>query len=212
MIGFIENTDTSDIRKMAYKNGEFQILPYSAWAQHDPVAIRLFLHEEALYSIPTEEVVEFIDELIGEHTAIEIGAGHGLWGRELDIPLTDSKLQERPEVKLMYLMAKQPLIKYPQDIIKLRASDAIKRFKPHTVFASYFTPICEGAKYMEGDEVYRDDERLFPNWGVKRYIKIGSINTHGNNPLMKLAHEEHNPIELITRAEKVNQRIFIWNF
>ena len=58
--------------------------------------INLFLRQTALYTFPTTELVEWLRSEIddgGEFApdAIEICCGSGWLGRELDIPITDSK-------------------------------------------------------------------------------------------------------------------------
>lgn len=86
-----KEADSQKIREGVYKDGEFQILDASFWNQFRQFDILKFMNEEALYVLPTEELLCFLDNEIGEDTALEVGAGRGLIGRELNIRTTDRK-------------------------------------------------------------------------------------------------------------------------
>lgn len=109
---------------------------YRTACTHDE--LRVWCHYNSIYQLPTTELIDFISEHI-EGKAIEIGSGNGCIGRSLNIPMTDSKIQESDEVKFLYAMYKQPVVKYPSDIIHMEASKAINKYKPNTVVACWVT-------------------------------------------------------------------------
>lgn len=204
----VSETDVRAVRKVVMDGRRMRILPASVWRSLDWNAVRLVLHNTGTYVVPTEELLDYLDELIGDYKTIEIAAGNGWIGRELDIPLTDSCLQrDNKVVALSYKMMEQPTIHYPKDIIKLEASAAVRRFKPHTVLGCFAT------------HKWRDDVQQGNCWGidfediyahVQRIILVGNIKIHGYNPLMELPHQTIELPGLITRCNDDLNRIFIW--
>lgn len=151
-----------------------------------------------------------LDDLIGDYKAIEIGAGTGSIGRLLDIKMTDSYLQQdNTAVRLYYEMAKQPVIKYPADVIKADALTAYRRFKPECMLGCYVTHLWREG--MQGGNMFGVDfERLLPL--LKHLILVGNLRPHGGNSIMALDHTEidlHG--DLITHSDDRDQdRIFVW--
>src|SRR5271170_675184 len=80
-----------------------KLLSYKEYDKIDRIALKLFCHATGRYGLPTIELVEYLKELIGGRSAIEIGAGNGDLGRHLGIPMTDSRLQEDPVIRERYL-------------------------------------------------------------------------------------------------------------
>lgn len=102
-VGVIEKgTTTENIRKTVMEGREMRILPASVWESFSWSEVRLLLHETGTYVVPTEELIEFLDGLIGEESAIEICAGNGFIGRELGIPVTDSYQQQDDPATSLY--------------------------------------------------------------------------------------------------------------
>lgn len=205
-----KETNTKNIRSIVMTGREMNILPADVWNSFPWGEMRLLLHETGTYVVPTEELVDYLDRLIGEESAIEICAGNGWIGRELGIPVTDSyQQQDDKTTKLIYQLAKQPTIKYPRDVIKLEANKAVDRFKPHTVLACYAT---HKWRYdtMSGNDKGVDFQKLLKK--VKRLVLVGNTEIHKDNPLMALPHEEIILPGLITRSAHPDQnRVFIWN-
>lgn len=81
---------TKNIRETVMDGKRMKVLPASVWQSLDWVEVRMLLHETGTYVIPTEELLEYLDALIGQDRTIEICAGNGYIGRELDIVMTDS--------------------------------------------------------------------------------------------------------------------------
>lgn len=66
-VGIIEKgTTTENIRKTVMEGREMRILPASVWESFSWSEVRLLLHETGTYVVPTEELIEFLDDLIGE--------------------------------------------------------------------------------------------------------------------------------------------------
>lgn len=114
-------TTTEAIRKQLMNGRQMLIRPAAEWQQFSWSEQRMLMHETATFVAPTEELVDWLDKAIGEESAIEICCGNGWIGRELDIPITDAKVHERPDVKLMYAMMNNPRIHYPADVRQLEA-------------------------------------------------------------------------------------------
>lgn len=209
-VGVIEKgTTTENIRKTVMEGREMRILPASVWESFSWSEVRLLLHETGTYVVPTEELIEFLDGLIGEESAIEICAGNGFIGRELGIPVTDSyQQQDDPATSLLYSLAGQPTIKYPKDVVKLEANKTVDKFRPHTVIACYAT---HKWRYdtMSGNDKGVDFQKLLRK--VKRLVLVGNTEVHKDNPLMDIPHEEIILPGYITRsAHPETNRIFIW--
>lgn len=209
-VGVVEKgTSTENIRREVMDGREMKILPASVWESFPWPEMRLLLHETGTYVVPTEELVDYLDKLIGEESAIEICAGNGFIGRELGIPVTDSYQQQDDfGTSVYYQLAGQPTIKYPKDVIKMEANKAVDRFRPHTVLACYAT---HKWRYdtMSGNDKGVDFNKLIRK--VKRLILVGNTEVHKDNPLMKIPHEEIILPGLITRsAHPETNRIYIW--
>lgn len=209
-VGAIDRgTTTDNIRKEVMDGREMKILPASVWESFPWAEMRLLLHETGTYVVPTEELVDYLDRLIGEESAIEICAGNGFIGRELGIPVTDSyQQQDDLGTSIYYQLAGQPTIKYPKDVIKMEANKAVDRYRPHTVLACYAT---HKWRYdtMSGNDKGVDFNKLIRK--VKRLILVGNTEVHKDNPLMNIPHEEIILPGLMTRsAHPETNRIFIW--
>lgn len=189
------------------EKGDVRILPYSAWASLHWDEVRLMMHEIGLYVAPTEELIDYLDKLIGDNTAIEVGCGLGCVGRELSIPITDSCAQADKDVKAYYSMFGQPTIVYPHDVIRMDAVKAARHFRPHTIIGCYVT---HRWRYdtMDGSDFGIDFPRMM-NY-CRRFVLVGNIDTHKNNPLMALPHEEIALDGLFTRADNDLNRVFVW--
>ena len=209
-IGVIDRgTNTDNIRKKVMDGREMKILPASIWESFPWAEMRLLLHETGTYVVPTEELIDYLDKLIGEESAIEICAGNGFIVRELGIPVTDSyQQQDDLGTSIYYQLAGQPTIKYPKDVIKMEANKAVDRYRPHTVLACYAT---HKWRYdtMSGNDKGVDFNKLIRK--VKRLILVGNTEVHKDNPLMNIPHEEIILPGLMTRsAHPETNRIFIW--
>lgn len=203
-------TDTSSLKLEVFLDGEMKILSADFWESQRWEEVRMLMHETGTYVLPTEELIDYLDTLIGDKSTIEICAGNGYIGRELGIPITDSRQQQDDvETKLSYQLAGQPCIRYPHDVIKMEANVAVEHFRPHTVIGCFATHKWRHDK-QSGNYKGVEFSKLIRK--VKRLVLVGHLEIHADNPLMDLPHEEIYLPGLITRAanQKLN-RIFIWN-
>jgi len=133
----------SDIKYMykdLYIDEKLQVLPYSYFKDLEYNHVKQFCVENGIYCLPTIELLNFIKEEIGEEErVIEIGAGHGAIARELGIKATDSKLQNRVDIKELYIKGKQPIVRYGDNIEMWDGEKAVCRFKPNIVIAAWVT-------------------------------------------------------------------------
>ena len=122
--------------------------------------------------------------------------------------MTDSHLQERPDIKEYYESIGQPVIKYPSDIIRSEALAVVNILKPDCVLGCYVTHY---SLEWTGNSWGIKFDKLLPK--VKRLILVGNENTHRHNPIMALPHEEiAMENRIITRAGYgPDNKIFIWN-
>lgn len=178
---------------------ELIIKPYSFYQSVDKNELKYFMLQNGIYVMPTQELIDWLKQnIVGN--AIEIGAGNGAISRKLGIPITDSRMQERSDIKFFYNLSGQPTIKYPDDVEKLEAIEAINKYKPDTTIGAFITHKFDH-KIGNGNAFGVDEELLLSK--VKKYINICNKITHKDKPILKLEHEEFQFEWLITRA--VNQ-------
>lgn len=202
-------TDITPVTEGVYKDGEFQILGKEFWCQFSLDQIHLFMNQEALYVLPTEELIDFLDKEIGEADTIEVGAGRGIIGRELGIRTTDSYQQASDsDTRIMYELINCPTIRYPKFVEKIDAVSAARKYRPHTILGCFVTHKWRGDT-RSGNDLGIDMTKMFSY--ARRFILVGNKRVHGDNPLMKFPHREIDLDGLITRGfcQELN-RIFIW--
>jgi hypothetical protein len=192
-------------------NGKLKLLPAEHYKQYSWQNFRIFCHKFARYGIPTIELVERLNHIIDGRKAIEIGSGWGDLGFHLDIPRTDSRLQDRLEVALEYDLMQQPRIKYPSDVEGLEALEAVAKYKPQVVIGSWVTAYGDPDKVSYGCNIYGIKEKKILEQ-VETYILVGNLDQHGDRPICKLPHARISAPWIVSRARKPeNNRIFVWN-
>ncbi len=206
----IEKDSITDIKNEVMDGDRIKLLPSSEWRKYRWNDFRAFCHVEARYGIHTFEQNLLLSEIVNGRKAIEIGAGSGDLGHYLNIPMTDSKQQERPEIKAAYEAMHQPIIKYPAEIDKMDALDAVVNYKPEVVIASWVTTYApHEMPYGSNPFGIREDIILKM---VDTFILIGNIDIHGDKPIMKYKHDEIYEEWIVSRAAKQqNNRIWVWN-
>lgn len=193
----LNRVDITELENQVFDSeGKLKVMPYSFYKGLDENSIKMLMLKHGIYVIPTQELVEWLRaNILG--FAIEIGAGIGTIGRALKIPITDSRMQDLPHVKFQYNMSGQPTIKYPDDIEKLEASEAILKYKPKTVIGCFITH-----KYNtitnNGNALGVNEELLLQR--VDRYINVGNLFTHKDKPILKKLPQEYYFNWLITRS------------
>ena len=189
-------------------DGLVKVLPAEIYrAVCTPEELKLWCHLRAVYQLPTTELIDFISNHI-EGKAIEIGSGNGSIGRALNIPMTDSKLQEVDEIKTYYTACGQPIVEYPKDIIHMEANKAINRFKPNTVIACWVT---EWSKNPSKKTSYWGVDEINVLYG-KKYILVGNSDIHGDKKILQFKHEVFQYPWILSRATNQNNNmIWIWD-
>jgi hypothetical protein len=194
-------------------DGLIKLLSAADYDRFDRDGLRLWCHLNARYGLPTIELITWLRDYIGDRSAIEIGSGSGDLAHHLGIQATDSKIQTDPIAAAFYRIAQQPVIQYPEWVEKLDALDAVKKYKPQVVVASWVThwidptqPPPPGGGCMFGVK----EDRLLVT-GVT-YVFIGNLLVHQHKPIMRLPHRTLEVPFLRSRANFPSEdRILIWN-
>lgn len=192
-----------------YEENKLKIFPAYIWRNIDENILKIFMLKHGIYILPTTELIEWLKQnIIGR--AIEIGSGNSAIARTLNIPITDSRLQEQPEIALYYESLGQPTIKYNDDVERLDAMEAIKKYNPDTVIGAFITHRFN-PKTNSGNMYGVSEEAVLRK--VKRYINIGNLETHHDKPIRKThKHEEFYFEWIISRsADQSKNRIWIFN-
>jgi hypothetical protein len=188
-------------------NGVMRLLPAARLDAIPNQALRMWCHNHARYGLPTAELIEWLQFFVKSYKAIEIGSGCGDLAFHLGIPATDSRMQERPEIRAWYDFLQHPAVVCPPFVETLDATQAIAKYKPDLVIASWVTQWSE-----EGDDgnPFGVVEELIPACGVT-YLFIGHPRVHGRKRIMRLRHEEYRLPFLRSRATDQSQNtVYIW--
>ena len=205
----LNRVDITELEKQVFDlDGKLKVMPYSFYKEIDENSIKFLMWKHGVYVIPTQELIDWLKANI-KGFAIEIGAGIGTIGRSLHIPITDSRMQDLPHVKFQYNMSGQPTIKYPDDIEKLDASEAILKYKPKTVIGCFITHKFNSIT-NNGNALGVNEELLLQK--VDRYINVGNLFTHKDKPILKKLPTEYYFEWLITRSNDQSlNRIWIYD-
>lgn len=167
--------------------------------------------KRGVYQYPTIELLEWLKNYLKlpNPKVLEIGAGNGAFSRYLGTKASDSKVQETPEIKLLYSLQRIGTTNPPDDVEKLDAVEAIRKYQPEIVFGTYITN-----KWKEGDkdgfDRGVDHEKFWKFDHVKKYIMIGNSRVHAGHTFLKIRHNEFYEPWLISRSEQTLNRIFVW--
>lgn len=191
---------------------DIRVAPLSALNGIDLNEIQVWCVRNAVYQVPTRELVDKLRSFIGSRKAIEIGAGHGAIGRALGIPVTDSYMQQIPEVRAKFALMGQPIIDPPPDVERLEALEAIQKYDPEVVLGCWITQL--GTPDVPQSSPHGVDERaLLAHPSVKSYIMVGNESVHAQKVIMRIPHETLGPEScLVSRGfEQQKNRIYIWS-
>ncbi len=207
---YIEKCDLTDLENQVFDNEKKLIIkPYAFWKDRNLNERKYFMYIHGIYVLPTTELIEWLRSMI-VGSAIEIGAGNGSIARSLGIPITDSRMQESPEIKFYYQMGGQPPIVYHNDIEKLDAIEAVKKYEPDTVIGAFITHKFD-PKIGNGNALGVDEIKMLQKI-KRRYINIGNKHTHKDKPLLKIPHTEYQFDWIITRSvDQYQNVIFVFD-
>lgn len=169
-------------------DGSLRIMPASYYLSITQEERLLLAQRHALYALPTVECVEWLRERIGTRSAIEVACGNGALGRALGIVRTDNRLQERPEIQLLYRSLDQPTIRYGNDVETLDAVEAVKKYRPQVVIAAWFTHKYDPRHPERGGNTYASDEQELLSL-CEEYILVGNFSPHSMHPLLQQPRE-----------------------
>ncbi len=208
-VSILTTHDISAMEKYLLPDGEYKIPLANAINKYKPTQIRQFGHVHGMYQLPTKELVDFLSAFVIKKETIEVGSGVGVLGKALRIPCTDSKMQERPEVKALYTLMKQPVIKYGAHVAKLDYSEALDIFKPSVVIGSWLT----GKVDINGNPLNMfgfDEETILEK--VDTYIMVGNHSVHKTKDILKYPHRRYTAPWIVSRSEfpELNS-IYIWS-
>jgi hypothetical protein len=166
----------------------------------------------AIYTLPTIELIQWLKGELINANAIEVGSGNSDIGYHLGIKQTDSYAQTHG-LGLAYNLAYGECPTLPrEDVERIDANEAIIKYKPDLVIASFLTQVFE-----EGDEENKIGSSLL---GVReieiikqgKYIHIGNENVHGDKRILEYPHTTFRPPWLVTRcADQSKNVIYIWD-
>lgn len=208
----MKNEDIKYLNKILLdENNQLKILPANIYHNINPIHLKLFAHNYGIYSFPTIELAEWLMNTFDLIDCLEIGAGNGALAEYLGIRATDSKMHEKDEIQLLYSIMKQPLTTYGDNVEKLDAIEAIKKYQPKTVLAQWVTHKYNAKEpFREGNMYGVQEEDIINN--VDTYIHVGNENVHSLKPILEKPHLRIKEDWIISRARFPEQNIiYIWS-
>ncbi len=201
--------DITELEKNALLNGNLITKAAEFYEQFDQETISQFCVKYGIYCLPTIELIDWLKKEINSKRTIEVGAGNGCLGRSLQIKMTDSYQQTKPEVVLLYQILKQTPVKYGKDVKKINGLSAVKKYKPKVVVATWITNRWDHSmEYGNIDGI--DETKLISK--VKKYIHIGNIDTHGTKKALRKPHKKYQFPWLYSRSmNKKGNIIYVWD-
>lgn len=181
--GALRPVDLTDLESILIgADGLIRPAPYAELKRFDQNDISYFCWKHGLYQVPTVELIDWLRGEIDGRAAIEIGAGTGSIGTALGIPITDNRLQERPDIAQHYALLNQPVIKYHPSIVDLDGNSAVMVLKPQVVIACWVTQLWEPG--VTDGNYWGVDETKVVN-SVEQYIHVGNDLTHARKKVLQ---------------------------
>ena len=196
----LDPSNVRDISSLLLEDdGTFRVLPASAYEGTTPEERLLFGVRHGIYGFPTIELVDFLRERIAGRRAIEIGSGNGVLAATLGIPATDNRQQEDPAIRAYYDSIAQPVVRYGNDVEKLSATEAVAKYKPQVVVASWVTHRFDPARQdAGGSETGVDEVALLKT--CETYLFVGNEQVHAKKAIWAMPHSKLTPPWLFSRA------------
>lgn len=199
-IAVIDPRSVRDIAPLLLDSkGQLKVVPASALAGTTAQERAVFGVHHGVYGFLTEELLTWLREFIGERSALEVGSGHGRLATELDIRATDNRQQEAPHIRAYYAALRQPVIQYGPHVEKLTAEEAVRKYRPQVVVASWVTHRYDPSRHEAGgnQDGVREEEII---QGCDAYVFIGNEKVHAQKSIWALPHEKFSPPWLYSRA------------
>lgn len=183
--------------------------PASVYAKHDITTRVGLCVKHGIYGLVTHELVEFIREQIAGRTAIEIGSGDGVLAAALGIPATDSRMQERADVRSTYEKLMQTPVRYGTQVEHLDGAQAVIKYRPQVIVASWLTHRWHPDEPTLGGNMYAPDElMLLAN--CQTLIFVGNSGAHSRHRLLRKTHLYWEFDWLYSRAWRGKNFIGVW--
>jgi len=210
---YIANPDT--VRDLSSDlldpEGQLKIVPSSLYSETTIQERAIFGMRHAFYGFLTIELVHFVKEFIHGRSALEIGSGHGGLARALGIRATDNRMQENEAIRRYYDALNQPVIKYGANVERLDAIQAVAKYRPSVVVASWVTHRYDPRRHKAGGNQDGVTEEDIIN-GCDAYLFIGNQRIHAGKSIWSLPHEIITPPWLYSRASNGSPDfISIWS-
>lgn len=201
--------DLFELEGLFYRHGELKPVSYELIKSISQNSISVFCLKHGIYQLPTTELIDWLKNEIKDQFAIEIGAGNGSIGNALGIPITDSKMQEKKDVKAFYDKLHQPTVKYHPDIVELDGNTAVEELNPQVVVACWVTQLYKFG-LSDGNQWGVDEIELCKN--VQKYIHVGNDNTHSKKEVLTKFNFERLKFDwLVSRSmDKQANSIYIY--
>lgn len=176
------------------------------------VEIQVWCVKNAIYQVPTLELIQWLRPYIAGKKAVEICAGKGVLGKAFEIPTTDSFMQMKKEMRAYYAMLGQPVTDPPNHVEKLEAMDALRKYEPEVVIASWATQLWKSKADRHASAYGVDEEALLDFPSVRTYIHIGNKGVHGDKRILRFPHKSVSLPFLVSRAHNQSENvIYIWD-
>jgi hypothetical protein len=210
MLGrIIDKVDVSYLDPILLNGGLIKPVPAQKLEGINQDHLMLWCVLNAVYQIPTIELIDWLRQYIGNKAAIEICAGKSGIGRALGIRATDSWMQTRPEVMAYYQMLKQMPVIPPGYVEKIDANDAVKKYDPQIVVGSFVTQRWLSENDVDGNAFGPVEEEWLD--AGKTYIHIGNEETHQNKRVLSRSHKTFKFPWLRSRSmDQQKNVIWVW--
>lgn len=218
------NVKFSDISFLTHENidylgellldaeGRLKVVPFDEIKEVPQEHISAFCVKNGIYSIPTQELINFLEDEIGskKEKTIEIGAGNGAICKALEIKGTDSLMQLIPAIRETYEAMGQSIVPYGEHIEKLDAKEAVRKYRPEVVIGAWCTHKYNPKEHWRGGNQYGINEKLILE-KTNKYIHIGNEKVHSKKPILKYPHRVIKEPWLVSRSlsDELNV-IYIW--
>lgn len=187
-----------------------RVLPAAEYLKFPHKHLMVWGTKHAFYGFPTLELVEYLRALIGDRRAIEVGGGSGVFGAALGIPSTDSMVQK--SLVSLYHGMQTPTVKYGPNVEFLEASDAVRKYDPDIVVASWVTQRVTGFDVAAGHRGFADGVEFWDMIrGGRTFVLVGNEVTHGKSKMLSKKHEKLSFPWLLSKSmHPTKNRVYVW--
>lgn len=169
------------------EDGRLRVLPAAYWVGTTAQERGLLGHRFGLYSFPTVELVDHLRTFIGDRSAIEIGAGHGVLAQALGVPATDNFMQNKDPYRTLYALRGQTTVPYGPNVEDCHASRAVRKYRPKVVIGCWVTHKWDPRRPdAGGNEVGVDEEDILKY--CEHYVIVGNEKVHEAKKIWSRPH------------------------